>query len=90
MKIDFNANIDPLANAGAKPVKPREASTPTDAASFDSSARLERKLNETPDVRPDKVAFAKLLVGDVLYPPQQGIKSIANLLAISFTEDSQV
>ena len=88
MQINFNANIDPVPRAGAKPAKSSESSPAPEAAAFDGARALDRSLSETPDVRADKVAAGRKLVEDTHYPPQETIKRIARLLAISIGNES--
>ena len=81
MEIDFNPGRVPDANT-AQPVSRRPASTSTPADSAPAGAQtLERKLQEIPLVRPEKVEGAKLKTSDLKFPPDDLLDSIANLLA---------
>lgn len=81
MEIKANNNIDPIARAMANPVKAATPKTATDAAAFEHANSLEQALRSSPDARPEVVARAKELIGDVTYPPQETIQQIATLIA---------
>lgn len=61
-----------------KPARTAPASSPT----FADSEAVNRALQQTPDVRADKVAQAMLLANDDQYPPLSTIRAIAHLLAV--------
>lgn len=48
---------------------------------FATTESLNRSLEQTPEVRADKVAEAKALILDVSYPPAVIIRQISALLA---------
>jgi hypothetical protein len=52
-----------------------------DKAALDHSEALDRALQETPEVRPERVAQAKALLNDDFYPPADVLAKIASLLA---------
>lgn len=81
MEIKLNASLDSvvrIANA-QRPVRTRE--TP-ELDSFATSRALETRLAEVPDVREDKLEYARDMVGDPIYPPTEAIQRIATLLAM--------
>lgn len=89
MEIRPNSNIDSVPrvlNAATK--ASRSVDADTDVSAFDNSRALEARLRDVPDVRPDKVAQAKHLVGDPEYPPRETIQKIAALLALSNPDNS--
>jgi anti-sigma28 factor (negative regulator of flagellin synthesis) len=53
-----------------------------DEMTLTTAQSLNRSLEQTPDVRPDKVAEAKALIQDGSYPPAVIIRKISALLAI--------
>ena len=65
--------------------KPGNVTTTTSAHSltfsFEKSHRLNQALDNTPDVRPEKVALAKALVADPNYPSKEQMKKVATMLA---------
>jgi hypothetical protein len=76
-------HTEQVRRAGASP---RPAA---DGTAFERSAALNRSLVNTPDVRPQVVERARRLIEDTSYPPQEAIKKIANLLAMTLAEDSK-
>ncbi|HYG21643.1 MAG TPA: hypothetical protein VEH04_02590 [Verrucomicrobiae bacterium] len=54
---------------------------PEDAAVLQSDS-LQAQLKAAPDVRPEVVEKAKMLVADLQYPPEQVLRSLAHLLAL--------
>ena len=58
-----------------------------DKLAFATTESLNRSLEQTPEVRADKVAEAKALIQDGSYPPAVIIRKISALLAIKL--DSQ-
>ncbi len=81
MEIEFNPSRVPKVEPSQTAARP-SAAAPMDEASFQVSAALKDKLNSLSDVRPDKVAYAKDLVSDSQYPPDDVLDRIAVLLAI--------
>jgi hypothetical protein len=61
--------------------------TATDTAQFDKTDGLDRSLKNTPDSRPEAVARAQQLIGDVTYPPRETIRRLAVLLAMHLDND---
>jgi hypothetical protein len=80
-----NATSDPSAIAGSH-VAPaaREARLGHDKVALATSETLNRALEQTPEVRSDKVAEAKTLLENGSYPPAVIIRKISALLAINF------
>jgi hypothetical protein len=85
MEIEFNPGRVPQVEPNQTAARP-SAVAPADATSFAVSAALQDKLKNIPDVRPDKVAYAKSLVSDAKYPPNDVLDRIAILLAINVKE----
>lgn len=84
--------VNPSSNSGAvdgmnEAATVRRSRPESDGASFADSEALNRALQRTPDVRADEVSRAKGLVDDAKYPPEEGVKRIANLLAIHWNAD---
>jgi hypothetical protein len=52
-----------------------------DTLALGATETLSHSLEQTPEVRADKVAQAKTLIGDVKWPPAEIIGKIATLLA---------
>lgn len=82
MQIDPNSHITPTPRQGVSHGSPRGTVQQGGGASFDQAAQLNQALRQTPEVRPDVVARARLLTGDLKYPPDLTIQRIARLLAI--------
>ena len=82
MEIDFNLGRVRKAEPSQTAARPNAAS-PVDETSFTDSAALMDKLKNISDVRPEKVAYAKGLVADSQYPPDDVLDRIAVLLAIN-------
>ena len=81
MEIEFNTSHT------ARPVPVKSADRQdkvrnSDAVPFDTIRRLEEKLKQLPDIRPEKVAEGREQIADVAYPPDEMLDSIANLLAM--------
>jgi hypothetical protein len=81
MDMKINSNIDPIARAMANQVKAAPPKAATDAATFEHTQGLEQALSDSPAVRPEVVARAQELIGDVSYPPEETIRQIAILIA---------
>jgi hypothetical protein len=83
MEIKINRNIDSVARVVSTPQK---ASRPIDSDSalsaFENSRALEARLDQLPNVRPEKLETGRRLVGDPAYPPRETIARIAALLAM--------
>ena len=90
MEIKLNSNIDSVARVVNTPPK---ASRPIDSdvslSAFENSRALEARLDEIPDVRPDKLEAAKHMAGDPEYPPRETIQRLAVLLAMDDTQTAR-
>jgi hypothetical protein len=82
MEVKANINIDAAQRVVVNPVRSQRASAGADTASFQNVEALDQALQATPEVRPEAVAHAQELIGDVKYPPADTIRSISALLAI--------
>lgn len=82
MKIDPNSHISSTPPAAASRAATHAAAPQVASASFEQVAQLNQALQRTPEVRAEVVAKARLLVGDVKYPPDTTIQRIARLLAM--------
>jgi len=85
MEIEFNPGRVPKVEPSQTAARPN-ATAPADKTSFPDSAALQAKLKNISDVRPEKVAYAKGLVSDSQYPPDDVLDRIAVLLAINVKE----
>ena len=85
MEIEFNPSRVPKVEPSQTAARPN-ATAPADETSFPDSAALMDKLKNISDVRPEKVAYAKGLVSDSQYPPDDVLDRIAVLLAIKVKE----
>jgi len=85
MEIEFNLGRVPKVEPSQTAARPGAAAS-ADSTSFPVSAALQDKLKNISDVRPEKVAYAKGLVSDSKYPPNDVLDRIAVLLAINVTE----
>ena len=85
MEIEFNPSRVPKVGPSQTAARP-SASASVDETSFPVSAALQDKLKTLSDVRPEKVAYAKDLVSDSQYPPDDVLDRIAVLLAIKVKE----
>ena len=85
MEIEFNPGRVPKVEPSQTAARPN-ATAPVDETSFTDSTALQDKLKNISDVRPEKVAYAKGLVSDAKYPPNDVLDRIAVLLAIHVKE----
>ena len=88
MQITPNNGSGPVSRNWPKATPPASGATSSEGASFDGAAALNRALADTPDLRADQVERARLLIGNVNYPPAQTIRRIASLLASHLGEKS--
>ena len=71
---------------------PAAAQTPSlgqDQLALGSADALNSALEQTPAVRPDKVALAKGLLADTTFPPDALINGLARLLAVKLAGSQQ-
>jgi hypothetical protein len=91
MEIKLNRNIDSVARV--VPTQPK-ASRPIDSDSalsaFENSRALEARLEQLPDIRPDKLETGRRLIGDPAYPPRETIQRIATLLGIELSKTAVI
>jgi len=82
MEIEFNTG-GPVGkpDPGRPAARKSDAPAVRDDASFQTGA-LQKKLNDVPPLRLEKVERAKALLKDVKYPPDEMLVGIANLLAM--------
>lgn len=81
MEIKLNASLDSVVRVASGRRAARVSQTP-EVDGFASSRALEAKLAATPDVRPEAVDRARVLIGDPVYPANEAIQKIATLLAM--------
>ena len=53
-----------------------------DRVSLSNAEAINLTLEQTPDVRADKVAQAKVLIADISYPPLEIIQKISSLIGL--------
>ena len=86
MEINLDVNARKVLPQAAPPPAPRAAArSETTDTEFRAAAALERALETRPDVRPERVEAARLLVGQPTYPPRETIQKIASLLAMKLS-----
>jgi hypothetical protein len=81
MEIKLNPSLDSIVRA-VTATPPARRIMLEDVDGFESSHALESRLAALPEIRPEKLEQARLMIGDPAYPPQQTIRSIAVLLAM--------
>jgi hypothetical protein len=83
MEINLDVNARKVLPDAAPPPAQRlpGSSNPTNTE-FRAAAALDRALESRPDIRPERVQEAKLLVGQPTYPPRETIQKLASLLAM--------
>ncbi|MFO1497044.1 MAG: hypothetical protein U1G07_01380 [Verrucomicrobiota bacterium] len=86
MEVKLDTNINAVSHRPiTKPANP--APPATDSTRFDGAEQLNQSLQTTPESRPDVVARAQQLIGDVTYPPPETIRRLATLLAMHLDKD---
>jgi len=81
MVVEFNTggtNYIPIRPASARAASPTADAS---SASFDASASLQQTLQQSPQVRPEKVAQASALLSDGNYPSDADLSRLAGFLA---------
>ena len=86
MEISPNRNIEPPFGISVRQVKALTSQPPSDTTAFDSAEKLDQALQTAPAIRPEAVARARDLIGDVTYPPLETIQQIGALLAIHLAQ----
>jgi len=84
MEIQPNLNAGKVNPLPAEPAQVRRIEPTTDQAAFSGAAALEAAMQRLPEVRTDRVRDAAQLIGDPSYPPEQTMKRLANLLAMTW------
>lgn len=82
MEIEFNPNRVVKPNPSAPAIKPEATRRSAEELPLRTVVTLDERLRNLPSVRPEKVQRAKLLIGQVKYPPEEMLDRIANLLAM--------
>jgi len=85
--------VNSNSEASAVPATPGRTTAPEprlgqDKLAFTTTESLNRSFEQTPEVRPEKVAEAKALIQDGSYPPAVMIRKISALLAIKLDPES--
>ncbi len=83
MQINATNNLMPLPEPQRKTSTHEGACVPE--TEFNRSAAIERQLADIPDIRANKVAQTRALVETRGYPPEETIRRIADLMAVSPT-----
>ncbi len=81
MQINPTNNLTPLP--GPRRVTGSETPPAQDAADFSTTDSIRSALRNAADVRPDEVERARSLIDTSIYPPEETIRKIANLMAMS-------
>ena len=81
MRVNLNSEASAVSATPGRTTAP-EPRLGQDKLAFTTTESLSRSLEQTPEVRADKVAAAKALIQDVSYPPAVVIRRISALLAI--------
>jgi hypothetical protein len=90
MEVNPNLSALPVQKvAGRSAVTPRPKPAGTDSVSFREAEAVDGALKQTPDVRPEAVAMARMLGVTVKYPPLDMIQAIAKLLAMKMDDNQQ-
>jgi hypothetical protein len=82
MEVKANINIDAAQRVIVNQTRARSPQPETDTTSFRRAEALDQALQATTAVRPEAVARARELIGNVKYPPADTIQGIAALLAL--------
>ena len=80
MRVNSNSEASAVSATPGRTTAP-EPRLGQDKMAFTTTESLNRSLEQSPEVRADKVAEAKALVLDVSYPPEVIIRQISALLA---------
>jgi hypothetical protein len=81
MRVNPNSEASVVSAIQGRTAAP-QPSLGQDKLALTTAETLNRSLDQTPEVRADKVAEAKALVQDGSYPPAVIIRKISALLAI--------
>jgi len=80
MRVNSNSEASAVSAIPGRTTAP-EPRLGQDKLAFTKTESLNRSLEQTPEVRADKVAEAKALILDASYPPEVIIRQISALLA---------
>ena len=80
MRVNLNSEASAVSATPGRTTAP-EPRLGQDKLAFTKTESLNRSLEQSPEVRADKVAEAKALILDVSYPPAVIIRQISALLA---------
>jgi hypothetical protein len=81
MRVNLNTEASAVSATPGRTTAP-EPRLGQDKLAFTTTESLNRSLEQTPAVRADKVAEAKVLIQDASYPPAVILRKISALLAI--------
>ena len=81
MRIQPTSGMPDLTSLQLAAAKPRQATLGHDELALAGSKELDHALEQTPDVRADKVARARSLVQDPTYPSADVIRAVSDQLA---------
>ena len=81
--VNINFNTTEMGRVRREPLSSAKSERPAggETEAFKGVASLENALQETPDVRPDKVARGRQLIADPHYPPPEIMQRVAQVLA---------
>ena len=88
MRINSNSEASAVSATPGRTTAP-EPRLGQDKLAFTTTDSLNLSLEQTPEVRPDKVAKAKALIPDVAYPPEVIIRQISALLATKLSSQNK-
>ena len=87
MRVNSNSEASAVSATPGRTTAP-EPRLGQDKLAFTTTESLNRSFEQTPEVRPEKVAEAKALIQDGSYPPAVMIRKISALLAIKLDPES--
>jgi hypothetical protein len=88
MEVNPNIRAVGVSRTPAPSLVKLARTAPVNPVTFSDSEAVNRALQQTPDVRADRVAQATVLANDDQYPPLSTIRAIAHLLA-GYLDDNQ-
>jgi hypothetical protein len=83
MEIKLNISNDLSNRPVDRPVASRPIGPVRNQEAFENLDTLKREMDAIPVVRPEAVARGQELLSDVHYPPEQTIRSLATLFAMT-------
>ncbi len=82
MEVDFNPGYSPITGGNQAMIRREPSVTATDnTMSINQTTSLQQSLQDSSQVRPEKVAAASALVADPSYPSDDDLDRLAGLLA---------